>query len=115
MARDARLQLAVDAHFAGLGLALQQALGGQHMLHFAGADAKGQRAKSAVGGGVAVAADDGHPGLGQAQLGADDMHDALVGAVQAIQADAELAAVVFQLCDLACGSVHPRRPCGLRR
>ena len=47
---------------------LQQALRGEHVLHFAGADAEGQRAESAVRGSVAVAADDGQAGLGDAQF-----------------------------------------------
>ena len=50
---------------------------GQHMLHFAGADAERQRAESAVRGGVAIAADHGHAGLREALLGPDDVHDAL--------------------------------------
>ena len=70
------------------------------MFHLAGADAKRQRAESAVGGGVAVAADDGHSRLGQAELRADDVDDALVGAVQAHQADAKLAAVFLELANL---------------
>ena len=47
-----------------LGLRCKQALRGQDVLDFAGADAKGQRAKRAVRGGVAVAADDGHARAG---------------------------------------------------
>jgi hypothetical protein len=83
--------------------ALEQALGGQHVLDFAGADAEGQRAKRAVRGGVAVAADDGHARLGQAQLRADHVHDALPGAVQPIERDAELGAVGFHLVGLGAG------------
>ena len=94
---------ALDAHLEGLRLALQQALRGQHVLHFAGADAEGQRAEGAVGGGVAVAADHRHAGLGEAQLGADDVDDALAVAVHAAAADAELGAVGFQLRELLGG------------
>ena len=47
------------------------------MLDLGGADAEGERAEGAMRRGVAVAADDGHAGLGQALLGADDMDDAL--------------------------------------
>ena len=89
-------QPAVDAHLAGLGLALEQALGGQDVLDLAGADAEGQGAEGAVGGGVAVAAHDGHARLGQAQLGADHVDDALLRAAEAVQRDAEFAAVRFE-------------------
>jgi hypothetical protein len=47
------------------------------MLDLRGADAEGQRAEGAVGRGVAVAADDGHAGQGEALLRADDVDDAL--------------------------------------
>ena len=62
----------------GLRRALQQALRGQHVLHFAGADAERQRAERAVRGGVAVAADHRHAGLREALLRSDDVHDALL-------------------------------------
>ena len=55
----------------------QQALRGQHVPDLAGADAEGQRAERAVGAGVAVAADDGHARLGEPELRADDVDDAL--------------------------------------
>ena len=38
---------------------------------------EGERAKGAVSGGVAVAADDRHARLGEAELGADDVDDSL--------------------------------------
>ena len=74
------------------------------MLHFAGADAKGQRAKRAVGGRVAVAADDGHARLGQPQFRPDDVDDAPVGAVHAVQRNAEIVAVFLQRGDLLGGN-----------
>ena len=77
LGRDAGLQRAIHAHLEGFRLALQQALRGQHVLHFAGADAEGQRAERAVRGGVAVAADHRHAGLREAQFRADHVHDAL--------------------------------------
>ena len=55
-----------------------QALRGEHVLHLGRADAERERAERAVSGGVAIAADDGHARLGEAQLGADDVHDALL-------------------------------------
>ena len=62
------------------GPRLHDALGGQHVLHLAGADAERQRAERAVGGGVRVAADDDHAGLGEPELRADHVHDALLRA-----------------------------------
>jgi hypothetical protein len=57
---------------------MRQRLGGQHVLDLAGADAEGQRTERAVRRRVRVAAHDGHAGLGQTELRADDVHDALV-------------------------------------
>ena len=71
--------VAVDGDGHGARPALGQGLGGEHVLDLAGADAEGQRAEGAVGGGVAVAADDGHARLGEALLGPDDVDDALAG------------------------------------
>ena len=50
---DALGQFAVDGDGHGLERAMRQRLGGQHVLDLAGADAEGQRAEGAVGGGVA--------------------------------------------------------------
>ena len=89
-------QVAVDGDGHGARRALRQRLGGQDVLDLAGADAEGQRPESAVGGGVAVAADDGQAGLGEAELGADDVDDALAGVAHREEADAELVAVPGQ-------------------
>ena len=78
-------QRSADFDQHGLRLALGQALGGQYMLDFRGADAKGQRAKSAMRAGVAVTANDRHARLGQAQFRADYMHNALIGRVHVEQ------------------------------
>src|ERR687896_696108 len=53
-------QLAVHRDGHGAGPLLGQRLGGQDVLDLAGADAEGQGAEGPVGGGVAVAAHDGH-------------------------------------------------------
>ena len=50
--------------------------------------------QSAVCGGVAVAADDGHAGLGQSQFRADDMDDAALGTIQPVERNAELGRVL---------------------
>jgi hypothetical protein len=72
---------------------LGQGLGGQHVFHLAGPDAEGQGAERPVGGGVAVATDDGHAGLGEPLLGTDDVDDSLVGVPHRVAGDAELGAV----------------------
>ena len=62
-----------------------------------------RRAEGAVRGGVGVTADDGHAGLGQTQLRADDVHDALLDVAQRVQPDAELGAVLAQRLQLDAG------------
>ena len=93
-------KLPFDADFKRLRFALQEALRGEDVFHFAGADAEGQRAERAVRGGVTVAADDGHAGLRDAQLRPDDVHDALMWAAQSVELHAELGAVLFEQFDL---------------
>ncbi len=73
------------------------------MLDFARANAEGQRAERAVGGGVAVTANDGHARLCQAQLWADDVDDAPVAAVHAQQGYAEVTGICLHLGDLCRG------------
>ena len=87
-----------DAHV--LGLALDQRLGGEHMLDLGGADAVGERAEGAVRRGVAVAADDGHAGQGEALLRADDVDDALAVVELVEILDAELARILGERRDL---------------
>src|SRR5690606_10610098 len=70
--------------------------GGEHVLHLRGADAVGQAAEGAVGGGVGVAAHHGGAGQGHPQLGADDVDDALADVVDLELGDAELVAVVIE-------------------
>ncbi len=93
----------MDAHV--LGLLLAQGLGGQHVLDLAGADAEGQGAEGAVGGGVGVAADDRHAGLGEALLGADHVDDALAVGAQGVDVDAELGAVALEGFELHAGEL----------
>ena len=100
---DAVGQFALDRDRHGLGAGQRQRLGGQHVLDLAGADAERQRAEGAVGGGVGVTADDGGAGLGQAQLRAHDVHDALLDVAQRVQPYAELGAVLAQRLQLGAG------------
>ena len=86
---DAGFQHAVHVHAAHLQGVHGQALGGQNVPDLGGADAEGQRAEGSVGGGVGVAAGDGHAGLGQAHFRADDMNDALQARVEPEEGDAE--------------------------
>jgi hypothetical protein len=66
------------------------------VLHLGGADAEGQRAERTVGGGVGVAADDRHPGLSGAELGADHVDDPLAFGAERVDRDPELLAVCLQ-------------------
>ncbi len=75
------------------------------MFHFTRADSKSQRAKSAVRGGMAVAADHRHAWLRQAQLRPDHMDHALPVAANAETAKAEFGAVGFQLRELFGGDL----------
>jgi hypothetical protein len=109
-AMTAGRQLAVHGHRHLLRAVLRQGLGGQHVLDLAGADAEGQRAERAMGRGVAVAADDGRARLGEAELRADDVHDALVAVAHRGEPDAELGGVLAQRLDLgAADRVGDRR------
>ena len=84
-----------------LRLALQQALGRQHVVDLAGADAEGERAERAVRAGVAVAADDGHAGLGEAAARARSRARCPAARrPSAIERDAELAAVRLERAQL---------------
>jgi hypothetical protein len=82
-----------------------EALRGQDVLDLARADAEGKGAEGAVGGGVAVAADDGGAGEGEALLGADDMDDALSLVTEAEVGDAEFLDVVLEGDTLRAGVV----------
>src|SRR5262249_32137828 len=73
----ARRQLAVDDRAHILRFGGDQRLRRQNVLDFGRADAVGERAKSAIGGGMAVAADQRHARQREALLRADDVDDAL--------------------------------------
>ena len=82
------------------------------MLDLAGADAEGERAKRAMRRGVAVAADQGRAGQGEALLRPDDMDDALLGGEIVDIGDAELGDVALQRRELgarSAGSAIGRR------
>ena len=96
-------EAAVDADLVGPRRPLEQGLGGQHHLDLARADAEGERPERAMGGGVRVAADDGHARLREAELRSDDVDDALAVRAERVERDAELRAVGGQLGDLEAG------------
>ena len=76
------------------------------MLHLGGADTERESAERTVGGGVGVAADDGHAGHGQTQLRADHVHDALFLVAEGVDAHAKFLGVAAQGLDLgAAGQV----------
>ena len=88
--------LAVHHNAHRLGFILREALRGQHVFDFAGADAEGQRAEGAVRGRVAIAAHNCLARLRDAEFRADHVHDALVMAEHVEQRDAELAAIALE-------------------
>ena len=97
---DAVRQAAVDGDGHRLGPGLRQGLGGEHVLDLGGADAERDRAEGTVGRGVGVAAHDRHARLGQPELGADDVDDALLDVAERVEAYAEVGAVLAQRLDL---------------
>ncbi len=98
-----------DAHQQRFRFALRQALRGQHVLHFAGADAEGQRTESPVRAGVAVAADDGLAGLGQSQLRPDHVHDPLPRRTRHRTAARRLAAQFSRKVAICCAAIGSAR------
>ena len=67
------------------------------------ADSKCHSTKGTVGRRVRVAAHDRHAGLGEAELRADDVDDALLGISERVQRDTELRAVAAQCVNLRSG------------
>ena len=85
---DALSQLPVHRDAHGLGPHLPQGLGRQNMGVFRLPDAEGDGPKRALGRGMAVRADDGQAGQGDALFRRHDMDDALFAAGQAEMAQA---------------------------
>ena len=99
--RHTGMQRTGHIHGKGFERRLQQALRGEGLLHFARPNANRQRAECAVRRRVAITTHDGHTWLRQPQFRADDVHDALVFAREAVACDSELAAVVLERIDLS--------------
>ena len=100
LGRDARRHVTLDVDGHGFGAGLGQGLGGQHVLHLAGADAECQCAECSVGGCMGVPTDNGHARQRVSLLGSNDMHDALSGVPHGMQCDVELNTVFGQLLHL---------------
>src|SRR5690606_3395141 len=75
---DAGAKLTLDTHFHRLRRPHQQGLRGENVLDLTGADAERQRADTAVGGGVAIAADDRGARETESLLRPHDVNDALL-------------------------------------
>jgi hypothetical protein len=103
LGRDTWAQRAVDVDRHRLERPQRKRLGGQNVLDLGRADAERHRTERAVRGSVTVAADHGHSRLGQAELRADDMHDALLVVAHLVERDAELGAVAAKRLDLDAG------------
>jgi hypothetical protein len=97
---DARGEPSVDPDLVRLRVALEEGLGGEDHLDLARPDPEREGAERAVRARVGVAAHDRHAGLGQAQLGPDDMDDALSRVADPVQRDPEFGAVGLELVDL---------------
>ena len=100
---DERRRDAVETHPHGLGLAGAQRLGGQHMLHLRGADAVGEGAERAVGAGVGVSADDGHPRLGAPLFRPDHVDDAVARIGHGEELDPRVGDVAAERLELKAG------------
>ena len=68
-------------------------------------DTEGEGAEGTVCARMAVAANDRFAGLRRTELGADDVHDSAMIAVEAEQVEPELAAVFFHLANLVCSTL----------
>src|SRR5690606_13862099 len=91
----------IDPHLLRSGL--EKALRCKHHLHFAGAYSKGNCSKSSVGGGVAVATDNGHSRKGESLLWSCDVHDAVSRITHPVIPDTCSTAVLLQCLNLQPG------------
>ncbi len=100
LGRHTRPQGPSDLDLHVLALALDQRLGGQHMLDLRRADPMRERAEGAVGRGVAVTANDRHPRQSPALFGPDDVDDALPHIRHRVIVDAKIPGVLVERGDL---------------
>ena len=83
-----------------MGFELEQRLGRQDMLHFAGSDSKSERSKRTMGCGVRIATNDRHAGLGKAIFRSNDVDNSLADVTNVVQRHAELFAILSQRLNL---------------
>src|SRR5579859_6194544 len=74
------------------------------MLHFAGADAKGQRPKGAMRGSMTIATDDGHAWLRHPLLRRAHMHNTIARIIQVEEVHAKFSSVLEQSRNLQGGA-----------
>src|ERR1051325_352615 len=98
--RHAFAQRPARLHLHRQRLVLRQTLRREHVLNFARADAKRERAKRTVSARVTIAANDRHAGLREAELWSNDVNNALLGRVDVEKRNAKLGAVATQGFDL---------------
>ena len=79
---------------------MPQALRGQYVLHFGGANAKRERAECTMRRGMRIAADHGHARQSQAGFRADDVHNALPNIAHLEFGNAVFRAIGVQRLDL---------------
>lgn len=87
------------------GLLHPQGLGRQDVAALGRADAEGEGADAAMGGGVGIVADDGGARQADALLGADDMDDALARVARAVERDAVPGGVAPDVDDAAAAAL----------
>uniref|UniRef100_A0A6J6A0F8 Unannotated protein n=1 Tax=freshwater metagenome TaxID=449393 RepID=A0A6J6A0F8_9ZZZZ len=95
---EAQFAFVADPH--RLGTTLPQSLRGEDVFNFAGADAERERPKGAMGRRVAVAADNRHPRLSDAELRPDHVNNPLMLGAKRIDGHPKLGAVGLKRFDL---------------
>src|SRR5258708_39981479 len=92
---DAWSQRTFDANIHRLGTLLQEALCGQDMLNFAGANTKGQCAHGTMRRGMRVAAYERHARQRDTLLRANNMHNALASVVHVEESHTEIPGILL--------------------
>src|SRR5699024_2114391 len=105
LGRNAFFQLTLNLNSHGLERLQRQSLGRHDVLYFRSTNAHGDRTKSTVGRSMRVTADDGHAGLGNAQLRTNGVDDALLFITHRVQAHSEFLTVIAQRRYLGTGSL----------
>ena len=107
LGRHPMSKLAVNVNGEGLRLLLHKALGRQDVADLAGTNAECERAESAMRAGVAVAADNRHARLRDAQFRPDHVNDALDVAFNVEERHVKVGAVLAESANLRGRIVGP--------